>query len=74
MKAGTIIGITLMAMAIFLWDWPKLSRQPLGLRTAFIAITMLGWVLAVLLVFFPELPGPTQLVDTIFKPLGKTLE
>jgi hypothetical protein len=74
MKAGEIIGITLLVVVIFLWDWPKLSRQPPTLRTAFIAVTVLGWVLAVLLVFFPELPGPTQLVDTIFKPLGKTLE
>ncbi|TNJ67716.1 hypothetical protein FE784_02855 [Paenibacillus hemerocallicola] len=74
MKAGEIIGITLLVVVIFLWDWPKLSRQPATLRTAFIAVTVLGWVLAVLLVFFPELPGPTQLVDTIFKPLGKTLE
>jgi UDP-N-acetylmuramyl pentapeptide phosphotransferase/UDP-N-acetylglucosamine-1-phosphate transferase len=74
MKAGAFLGLTLLAIAIFLWDWRKLSRQSLGLRSAFIAITLLGWGLAVLLVYFPELPGPTQLVDTIFKPLGKTLE
>lgn len=74
MTAGAIIGITLLAAAVFLWDWPKLSRQPLNVRTSFIAVTVLGWALAVLLVFFPELPGPTQLVDAIFKPLGKILE
>lgn len=34
----------------------------------------MGWILAVLLIFFPEMPGPTDLIDWIFKPLGKMLE
>ncbi|MFS0815310.1 hypothetical protein [Peribacillus phoenicis] len=43
-------------------------------KRAFVTLTMAGWLLAVLLVFFPDMPGPTHLMDMIFKPLGKLLE
>lgn len=57
---------------ITVFEWPKM-KQPKE-RIVFVAITSLGFVLAVLLLFNPEMPGPTQMIDAIFKPLGKLLE
>jgi len=34
----------------------------------------MGWLLAILLLFFPDMPGPTQMIEKLFKPLGKMLE
>ncbi|PYI57336.1 hypothetical protein [Paenibacillus flagellatus] len=74
MKLGAMWGITLLAAAVFLWDWPRWSRMPPKQRAAFAAMTALGWGLGVWLAFDPKLPGPTQLIDSIFAALGKTLE
>ncbi|WP_308126673.1 MULTISPECIES: hypothetical protein [Priestia] len=43
-------------------------------KTSFVLLTTMGWLLAILLLFFPDMPGPTQMIDMLFKPLGKMLE
>ncbi|MEF3303681.1 hypothetical protein [Paenibacillus sp. GYB003] len=74
MNVVSVIGITLLAAAVLMSDRRNWSRRSWKERAAFAAITALGWAIAVLLVFVPELPGPTQLVESIFGPLGKSLE
>jgi hypothetical protein len=71
---GTISGLTLIAVCIILFDWPKIEKKQKKEKITLIILTALGWSLAVLLNYQPELPGPTQFVDTVFKPLGKLLE
>ncbi|MBP1989996.1 hypothetical protein [Paenibacillus eucommiae] len=74
MKLLAIAAITLLLYMMMLFDWPKIKRHQRREKAAFAAITVFGWGLAVLLIFFPDIHGPSQLIDAIFKPLGKTLE
>lgn len=74
MEWVTIVGITLGVVLITLYEWPKMDQNQGKEKAAFVTLTMMGWLLAILLLFFPETLGPTQLIDTLFKPLGKILE
>ncbi|MFE5320399.1 hypothetical protein ACFQ88_16945 [Paenibacillus sp. NPDC056579] len=74
MSLGSMITITVAVILLFWYEWPKLKRYSGKEKGAFIAITALGWILSILLLLFPEMPGPTQLVHAIFKPLGQLLE
>lgn len=69
-----IAGVTVIAFLIVLFEWPKMNQYLLKEKATFAAITIIGWLLAILLIFFPDMPGPTQMVDAIYKPLGKLLE
>ncbi|MBM4761099.1 hypothetical protein [Bacillus sp. B15-48] len=74
MKFASVIGITMIAILMTLYEWPKISKNQKKEKRAFVALTIAGWMLAVLLVYFPDMPGPTQLIQTVFKPLSKFLE
>ncbi|GGJ99369.1 hypothetical protein GCM10007063_22130 [Lentibacillus kapialis] len=74
MKWAMVLGIVVIAVLITLYEWPKMNKNQKKERKAFAVLTMGSVVLAVLLVYFPDMPGPTQLVDSLFKPFGKLLE
>lgn len=74
MNYASVIGITTAVILITLYEWPKMKINQKKEKWAFISLTMIGWILAILLVFFPDMPGPTDLIDIIFKPMGKLLE
>lgn len=74
MKWGTILGATFIVALMVLYEWPKMNPQQKKEKAAFIALAAMGWLLAILLAYFPDMPSPTKLVDTIYKPLGKVLE
>lgn len=74
MKWGAILWITVIVAFMVLFEWPKMNPKEKKEKAAFLGLSAMGWMLGVLLVFFPDLPNPTQLFDTIFKPLGKMLE
>ncbi|MFD0679801.1 MULTISPECIES: hypothetical protein [unclassified Paenibacillus] len=74
MRWATIMVITVIAVLIAMYEWPKMNQHLKKEKVTFAAITIIGWLLAILLVFNPDMPGPTQMVDAIYKPLGKFLE
>lgn len=74
MKWGAVFGLSVIVTFMFLFEWPTMNSKQKKEKAAFIGLAAMGWLLGVLLVFFPELPSPTDLFDTIFKPLGKILE
>lgn len=74
MKWATVLGITVVLVFMTVLEWPKMKRHMKKEKIAFAAFIILGGVLAVLLVFFPEMPGPTQWIEAIYKPLGIVLE
>jgi hypothetical protein len=57
-----------------LYELPKMGQTQKKVKAAFFTLVGIGSILAILLIFFPEMPGPTQMIDSIFKPLGKILE
>lgn len=74
MKWGAVFVLTVIVALMFLYEWPQMNLKQKKEKAAFIGLAAMGWLLGVLLVFFPDLPGPTHLLDTLFKPLGKLLE
>ncbi|WP_428910740.1 hypothetical protein [Niallia sp. Krafla_26] len=62
-----IIGITIILVLIFWLQWSGLKKEGKKLKIAFLSILLVNWFLAVLLVIFPEMPGPGQMVDFIYK-------
>jgi len=74
MKWITVLGITICVVLIVWYEWPKINRNQKEEKVVFVALTAMGWLLAILLLFFPDMPGPTQMIEMLFKPLGKMLE
>ncbi|MEW9673440.1 hypothetical protein [Ammoniphilus sp. 3BR4] len=74
MKWGAVFGLSVLVACMVLFEWPKMNSNQKKEKATFIGLTAMGWLLGVLLVFFPDLPSPTDLFDTIFKPFGKLLE
>ncbi|KIL40766.1 hypothetical protein SD70_10955 [Gordoniibacillus kamchatkensis] len=72
MKWGSVLGIVFVVMFMVMFQWPKMNET--REKVAFAVLTAVGFVLAVLLLVNPEMPGPTQLIDAVFKPLGELLE
>ncbi|TCP29213.1 hypothetical protein EV207_11112 [Scopulibacillus darangshiensis] len=71
---GSILGITFVVALIILYEWPKLKQGSKKEKATVVVLTGAGWLLAVLLVFFPEMPGPTDVIKAIFQPLGRYME
>ncbi len=74
MNWGVVFVATLAVALIIFFVWPSINQKQKKEKVTFITLTIMGWLLAILLVFFPELPGPTQMIDKIFSPLGKLME
>lgn len=74
MKVSAIMGIMLTVTVMTLYEWPKLKKDQKKEKGVFIAITIMGTILAIILVFFPDMPNPTDFIIWLFKPLGKYLE
>jgi multisubunit Na+/H+ antiporter MnhB subunit len=74
MKAGFILGTLVLVALIFLYEWPQINRSQKKEKVVFIVLLSLGTILAIVLIFNPDFPGPTQMIVYIYKPLGRMLE
>ncbi|WP_085992235.1 hypothetical protein [Oceanobacillus senegalensis] len=74
MKLLSVLGIIFLGILITLVEWPRIGKDQKKEKIAFVLLTVVGIILATLLVYFPEMPGPTQMVEGMLKPLGKLLE
>jgi len=59
---------------MILFEKPQMGRYSGKDKLAFSVLLAFGWVVTLLLVIYPELPGPTQWVDAVYKPLSKLIE
>ena len=73
MNSGSVLAVTLVVVFILLYEWPKINRNQKKEKVVFICLTATGWLLAVLIIFFPDIPNPTQLVEKIFQPISKLI-
>jgi multisubunit Na+/H+ antiporter MnhB subunit len=74
MNWGAIMGIIVMFIIMALYEWPKINQNQKKEKVAFVVIISIGFTLAILLNMYPNMPGPTQLVEVIYKPFSKILE
>ncbi|MBB5172289.1 hypothetical protein [Texcoconibacillus texcoconensis] len=68
------IGITLLVGLIALYEWPKINPEQKKEKKAFVVLSVIGWGLALLLVYFPNIAGPNDLIDFIYQPITKMME
>lgn len=69
-----VAGITICVILIILYEWPKMNQNQKREKVAFASLTAIGWLLALFLLFFPDMPGPTKMITHIFKPIIKIFE
>lgn len=74
MRWAQVLGIAVLLLLMALFDWPKMSRNMKREKIAYASLAGMGAVLAVLLVYDPELPGPTQWLQVLYQPLVQIME
>ena len=67
------IVITIIAIAIVLVETRILPKDQRKERAAVTAVTALGWLVVLINLYFPDLPGPNEFVEMLFKPMGHWL-
>ncbi|MBO7743114.1 hypothetical protein I8J29_02825 [Paenibacillus sp. MWE-103] len=68
-----MVGICLLALLIFFYDLPRIKKDRTRERSACVALTIAGWLILLLTALFPHMPGTTQLMEIIYKPVTKFL-
>ncbi|BBI34504.1 hypothetical protein [Cohnella abietis] len=73
MSWSEVVMIWLLGGAIGLMEQGKLKGK---LKEKVLLLSLIGacYAISLALVWVHELPGPTQWIDTLYKPLGKLLE
>lgn len=74
MKWGAILAITLILFFIALYEWPKINVNSKKDKYLFLTLEVIGWILAVLIVQYPDMLSPVDMINAIYKPLGKLLK
>ncbi|AFC32878.1 hypothetical protein PM3016_6242 [Paenibacillus mucilaginosus 3016] len=72
MKWLHVLGILVTVTLMTLYEWPRIHGRKE--RITYAVLMLIGLQLSVLLLYIPELPGPVQLIDTVYRPLGRLLE
>lgn len=68
-----VAGVSLVVAAIVGAEWRSLDPRRKKERAALVAVAAAGWLAAVLVLMFPNMPGPMELIDWICKPLAGKL-
>ncbi|GED31838.1 hypothetical protein P9G84_29825 [Brevibacillus centrosporus] len=74
MKWGAILGISLIVGLLIAMEWNSLCRSSWKTRVAYAVLVLAGWFIAILLVHNPDLPGMTQVLEVIYKPITTFLK
>ncbi|MGP4108656.1 hypothetical protein [Virgibacillus sp. L01] len=70
MRLINVLMIIVVIILIIIYEWPKIDEGLKKEKRAFVIVTIGAVLLAVLLIYIPEMPGPTELVDWILGPLA----
>lgn len=74
MELSRALGIAAILVTIAVLEGRRLKAHQRRERFAMIAMCIAGGILAVMLVYNRELPGPTQFIEALFKPLAEAFE
>lgn len=67
-------GVTCVVALIVWAEWRSLASDYRRERAALIAVAAVGWLAAVLVLVFPKMPGPIELLNTVLQPLTAVLK
>ena len=74
MKWSSVFLCIFIIFLMILYQWPQLKKSQKRDKAAFLSLSVAGLLLAILLIMFPDISGPTQMIDWLYKPFGKFLE
>ncbi|MFD6207372.1 hypothetical protein [Peribacillus sp. NPDC060253] len=57
---------------IILYEWPKMKKNPKKDKVAFLTLLLIGLVLSMF--NLPQMSGPTEWIQTLFRPFGEYME
>ncbi|MGE7761445.1 hypothetical protein [Peribacillus sp. NPDC097895] len=57
---------------IILYEWPKMKKNPKKDKVAFLTLLLIGLVLSMF--NLPQMSGPTEWMQTLFRPFGEYME
>lgn len=72
MRPAFAIGVTITAMLILWYDWPRMKAKPSKDKAALAALLLIGWLMSLL--NLEDTPGPATLLEAIFKPFRGLVE
>ncbi|QMV44025.1 hypothetical protein FPL14_24765 [Cohnella cholangitidis] len=64
-----LMGVTLVVLLMVWAEWRCFEDKTRRERAALIGFATAGWLTAVLVILFPNLPGPIELFNRVCKPL-----
>ncbi|WP_227935589.1 hypothetical protein [Alkalihalobacillus deserti] len=67
------VGIIVVLSLIVYFQWPIINPDQKKEKMTFMTLLIISLFLAVFLVFFPDTTSPMQVLEKIFRPLGKLL-
>ncbi|SIS01957.1 hypothetical protein SAMN05878482_10988 [Peribacillus simplex] len=68
-----LIGITLVVALMVLYEWPRMSPNLKREKSVFVILVAMEWLLAILLLFYPDLPNPSKMLEAVFQPLSSRI-
>jgi Na+/H+-dicarboxylate symporter len=74
MKLLPIATVTLVVFLLAFYQWSKLMNYPKKEKIVFVSLTAIGWILAMLLILFPDMQGPNELVQNLCKPFAELIK
>ncbi|MBX4149105.1 hypothetical protein [Paenibacillus lautus] len=69
MKGVYIVSITVVAILMFIYQWPKIKSTEVKEKAAFATITVIGWGAAIIYIIFPNMGSPAKIIDFIIVQL-----
>lgn len=69
-----MLGISLLALLVFLYDWPRIGKDRTRERSACAILTVAGWLILLLTALFPHMPGTTRLMEVLYKPFSNLMK
>lgn len=73
MKILIILGLSLVVLFIFLYDYSMFKKSKKKEKVFYIIILSVVWTLAALLILNPNMTGPSDWVTILFKPFSVIL-
>lgn len=66
-------SVTILLILVFEKSFLKKTKNK-GEKFVFLGFLFIGFVISLLLTIYPNLPGPSEWIESIFQPLGRRLE
>ncbi|MEK4010028.1 hypothetical protein ACQKGD_11315 [Peribacillus frigoritolerans] len=72
MRWGAFFCTSVVVALIILYEWPRMKQNPKKDKMAFLTLLLTGLILSMF--NLPQMSGPTQWIEALFRPFGEFME